>query len=152
MAEQQKTTPPAAKPAAGTDTTEDRLRAENAELRRQLAAVGGRVQQPQHVFQLSEGDRQELEIRGVVNIGGRLMTTAEVREALADAGEDGVKVADAPEGTRVDPALLPDVTGPGVRGIDYVYPSVERGFIDPAVAGTPGINGPSADDKPKIQK
>ena len=32
----------------------------------------GKAPPAQHRFQLSEGDRQELEIRGVVNIGGRL--------------------------------------------------------------------------------
>jgi hypothetical protein len=128
----------------------DALRAENENLRGQLAAAGaarpGQAAPVQHTFQLSEGDRQELEIRGVINVGGRLVTTAEVREML---GEDqkGVKIAEAPEGTRVDPALIQKVTGPGVAGVDFVYPSVERGKIDPAVAGTPGISGPPATGK-----
>jgi hypothetical protein len=148
-----------------------RLRAELAaaesdreQLRGQLAAAGAtaagatavaRPYAPQYRFQLSEGDRQELEIRGVVNIGGRLMTKAEVEAEIANAGADAqghndqsrVEIADAPEATRVDPGTLPTRTGPGVAGVDYVYPSVERGKIDPAVAGTPGINGPSADTK-----
>jgi hypothetical protein len=125
----------------------DRLVAENEQLRAQLAAVGGaRVQQPQHTFQLSEGDRQELEIRGVVNVGGRMMTKSDVEQAMkaAGAGQEGVKIADAPEGTRIDPATLPKITGPGVAGVDYVYPSVQRGKIDPKLAGTPGISGPAA--------
>lgn len=135
----------------------DALRAENENLRGQLAAAGatttaGRAAPAQHRFQLSEGDRQELELRGVVNIGGRMMTRDEVLAEIADAGPDGqgnndqgaVEIAEAPEATRVDLSKLPDRTGPGVEGIDFVYPSVERGKIDPDVAGTPGINGPSA--------
>lgn len=128
----------------------DALRAENENLRGQLAAAGaarpGQAAPVAHTFQLSEGDRQELEIRGVINVGGRLVTKAEVLEML---GEDqkGVKIADAPAGTRVDPALIQKATGPGVAGVDYVYPSVERGRLDPAVAGTPGVSGPAADRK-----
>src|ERR1700749_92874 len=62
----------------------DKRRAENEQLRAQLQAAGGagsavgRASVPQHVFQLSEGDRQELEIRGAINVGGRLMTKADV--------------------------------------------------------------------------
>lgn len=136
----------------------DQLRAENENLRGQLAATGatrtaGQATAPQHRFQLSEGDRQELEIRGVVAIGGRLYTREEVLAELAKAGpdQDGhndqshVEIAEAPASTRVDPALVQARTGPGVPGVDYVWPSVERGKIDPKVAGTPGISGPSAD-------
>lgn len=126
----------------------ERLEADNERLRVQLAAAGrpaGAVT-PQHTFQLSEGDRQELEIRGVINYGGRAYTKADVEAAMAESGQRGVKIADAPAATRVDaPGVA--ATGPGVRGIDFVYPSVERGKIDPAVAGTPGINGPAADQK-----
>lgn len=137
----------------------DRLRAENENLRGQLAASGatrtaGTAAVPQHRFQLSEGDRQELEIRGVVAIGGRLYTREEVLAELAKAGPDEqghndqsrVEIAEAPAATRIDPATLATRTGPGVPGVDFVYPSVERGKIDPAVAGTPGISGPSADE------
>lgn len=128
------------------------LRAENARLRAQLLASGQQPAGPaqvQHTFQLSEGDRQELEIRGVVNIGGRLMTKDDVLKAMreAGAGQEDVEIADAPEGTRLEPERLGDLTGPGIRGFDYTYPSVERGKIDPAVAGMPGINGPAADGK-----
>jgi hypothetical protein len=143
MAEQQ--TPPR---QPGADRSEAAsLRQENAQLRAQLAAAGGRVQQPQHTFQLSEGDRQELEIRGVVNIGGRMMTKDDVEKAMAAAGQRGVTIADAPKETKVDPALIEARGGKGVLGVDFVYPSVERGRIDPAVAGTPGISGPAAGDK-----
>jgi len=135
----------------------DQLRAENEQLRGQLAAAGatataGRAATPQYRFELSEGDRQELEMRGVVSIGGRLMTRDEVLAELAAAGPDeqgnndqsGVQIAEAPAATRVDVASLPG-RGPGIAGVDYVWPSVERGKIDPAVAGTPGVNGPAAD-------
>jgi hypothetical protein len=135
----------------------DRLQAENENLRGQLAAAGatrtaGQAPPAQHRFQLSEGDRQELEIRGVVNIGGRLWTRDEVLAEMARTGPDAaghndqsaVEIAEAPEGTRIDPGLLPGRTGPGIAGVDFVYPSVERGKIDPAVAGTPGISGPAA--------
>ena len=133
----------------------DRLQAENENLRGQLAAAGARAYAPAHRFQLSEGDRQELEIRGVVNIGGRLWTRDEVLAALAKAGPDasgnndqsGVQIAEAPAGTRIDPDTLPARTGPGVAGVDFVYPSVARGRIDPAVAGTPGVSGPAAADE-----
>lgn len=124
----------------------DRLRKENNALRAQLDQAGRPAgYQPQQRFQLSEGDRQELEVRGVVNIGGRLMTKADVEHAMAAAGQRGVEIADAPDDTRISDATLKDLDrGPGVRGIDYVYPSVAPGFIDPAVAGTPGISGPPA--------
>jgi hypothetical protein len=127
----------------------DRLKAENNALKAQLEQAG-RVPgayRPAQTFQLSEGDRQELEIRGVVNVGGRLMTKADVEAAMAAAGQRGVKIADAPEATRVSDQVLVDARsrGTGIRGVDYVYPSVAAGQLDPAVAGTPGISGPPAD-------
>lgn len=141
------TAPPADNPTHPDDAVA-RLEADNARLRAQLAVAGrpaGAVA-PEHTFQLSEGDRQELEIRGVINYGGRVMTKDDVEKAMARSGQRGVEIADAPAETRV--ALDPSVDmGPGIRGIDFVYPSVERGKIDPAVAGTPGINGPAADEK-----
>jgi hypothetical protein len=137
------------KPTGQTEV--ERLRAEVERLRAQLAASGTapRVAQPEHTFQLSEGDRQELEIRGVVNINGRLMTKADVEAELGE-NQQRVEIADAPEGTKVDPRTLQQVrerAANPVRGVDFVYPSVAPGKIDPAVAGTPGINGPSADAK-----
>lgn len=124
----------------------DQLAQENVALKAQLAAAG-RPAAPgtQHVFQLSEGDRQELEIRGVVAINGRLMTKAEVEQAMADAGQRGVTIKHAPEATKVPVTEDTAGRGPGIEGVDFIYPSVERGKIDPAVAGTPGINGPAAD-------
>lgn len=126
----------------------DRLAQENVALKAQLAAAGRPGPSAQHVFQLSEGDRQELEIRGVVAIGGRLMTKADVEKAMAAAGQKGVTIKDAPAATALKVTDDTPGMGPGIRGIDYVYPSVERGKIDPAVAGTPGITGPAADAKP----
>lgn len=119
----------------------DQLRQENQQLRAQLAAAppAGAPNVAQHKFQLSEGDRQELAVRGIVNIGGRAMTREDVE---AELGEDqqGVDLGDAepPVGFQ-RPAERS-----AIRGVDYVWPSVEPGKIDPAVAGTPGINGPSA--------
>jgi hypothetical protein len=121
----------------------DELRAENERLRAQLAAAGGspRAYQPAQQFQLSEGDRQELVTRGVVTINGRRMTREDVENEL-DEDQRGVDLGDA------DPV---DAGAPGVgersaiRGVDYVYPSVAPGLIDPDVAGTPGINGPAAE-------
>lgn len=118
----------------------DQLRAEVEQLRGQLAAAGARVAVPEHVFQLSEGDRQELATRGVVNIGGRRMTRADVAEKL---GVDQLDV-DLGDAEPVDQA--PHARTSAVEGVDFIYPSVAPGEIDPAVAGTPGINGPAADE------
>jgi hypothetical protein len=130
-------------PAPGTKAA---LEAENANLRRQLAQLGGaRNATPTPVPYLTEGDRQELLSRGVVNSaggGGRvtLTTAADLFPGvdLSDATDAAREAADA-EDTAVAER------GDGRRGFDYVYPSVAPGLIDPAVAGTPGINGPSAD-------
>jgi hypothetical protein len=133
------------------DADNQRLEQENVALKAQLAAAisaGRTAPGAQHVFQLSEGDRQELEIRGVVAINGRLMTRADVVKAMAAAGQKGVTIKEAPAETALTVTADTPGMGPGVRGIDYIYPSVERGKIDPAVAGTPGINGPAADTKP----
>jgi hypothetical protein len=138
----------AADRAADTKTELERLRAENERLRGQLAAAGAAVGvvAPVHRFFLTEGDRQELELYGVANINGRRMTTEEVRAELAKSDtQSGVEIADA------DPALsrAGDVAGQraasAVPGVDFVYPSVAPGKIDPAVAGQPGINGPAAE-------
>lgn len=123
----------------------DRLAQENSILRSQLAAAGGRVATPQYTFQLSEGERQELEILGVINKGGRAMTKEDVEAEMAAAGQTGVTIKDAPAETKIPVDANTPGRGPGIRGFDYVYPSVERGKIDPAIAGTPGISGPPAD-------
>lgn len=120
----------------------DRLKTENEKLRAQLAAAGrptGAVQ-PTHRFQLSEGDRQELAARGEINVNGRMLNAHQVADLLGPNQGD-VELGDA----------TPPPAGPGeaprsaVRGVDYVYPSVAPGQIDPAVAGTPGINGPAGE-------
>lgn len=124
----------------------DRLAAENEQLRSQLAAVAAAGPAPagpvpaRHTFTLSEGERQELVAYGRVNKDGRSMTRDDVRAALGES-QQGLDLGDA------EPAPAPQVVEPtNIRGIDYVYPSVTRGGIDPAVAGTPGISGPAATD------
>lgn len=73
----------------------DRLRTENASLREQLAAAGVVRPAAVHRFQLSEGDRSELEMHGSANIGGKLMTADEVRALLAESGDQaGVVIGD----------------------------------------------------------
>lgn len=119
----------------------DRLRLENEQLRGSLAAsgVGPRVQQPAHTFQLSEGQRQELVMNGYTNVNGVLRTRAEVQAMLGDAqAEVDLGEGDPPAGT---PAMPPPRSE--IRGVDYVYPSTRPGFIDPTVAGLPGVNGPA---------
>jgi uncharacterized small protein (DUF1192 family) len=141
MATDPKSNPPAADELAN-------LRAENERLRAQLAAAGRPSSAaPQHTFVLSEGDRQELELYGVANINGRRMTRDEVLAEVAKAGvQNGIEIATPAAG--LDRSS--DVTGQrdrkgGVEGFDFIYPSVAPGLIDPAVAGTPGVNGPAAD-------
>jgi hypothetical protein len=119
----------------------DALLAENKMLRDRLAStpVGPRVQQAEHTFVLSEGARQELLINGQTNVGGVMRSRTDVRRLL---GKDQQNVD---LGTAEPPAGLPKVQERSkVRGVDFVYPSVEPGFIDPDLAGTPGINGPAA--------
>jgi hypothetical protein len=127
----------------------DALREENRRLSAQLVAAGrpaAGAYRPAAEFQLSEGDRQELQIYGVANIGGRLRTIDEVRGMLGEK-QQGVELTDPPAATDRRLELhQTEVERAGIRGFDYVYPSVAPGQIDPAVAGTPGISGPSADD------
>jgi hypothetical protein len=122
----------------------DQLAVENDQLKARLQAAmdqAGRtpaVVAPAHRFQLSEGDRQELAARGELNVGGRMRTADEVRGMLGE-DQQGVDLGDA------EPPAHPDLIRPaGIRGVDYVWPSVAPGEIDPAVAGTPGISGPPA--------
>jgi hypothetical protein len=124
----------------------DALRAENEQMKARLAAAGVSTQTaaPAHTFQLSEGDRQELVMRGLVTINGQVLTRDEIRARLGDDQSD-VELGDVEPDARV----LAAVRRPGnTRGVDFVYPSVAPGLIDPAVAGTPGINGPAAAEKP----
>jgi hypothetical protein len=123
-------------------TENDALIAENEQLRGQLAASGAsKVAAPAHTFQLSEGDRQELAMRGVLAVGGRVRTREEVRAMLPES-QRNVDLGTAEPAFPADAERVRD----GVEGVDFIYPSVAPGLIDPAVAGTPGINGPSADD------
>jgi len=123
----------------------DRLRQENENLRGQLAASGaGRAYQPAAQFILSEGNRQELLTYGATTIGGRRVTRDEVEQATAGNS----RYANVDLGDTDPPAALPGGRqSMAVPGVDYVYPSVAPGRIDPAVAGTPGINGPAATEE-----
>ncbi|MDQ1700689.1 MAG: hypothetical protein QOG34_2552 [Frankiaceae bacterium] len=123
----------------------DQLVEENNRLKAQLAATGrvaptGADVAPQR-FALSEGDRQEIVSRGVTVINGRRMTRQDVADALGSDGE-GIDLGDAEPADGL--GQVPPEDRAGIRGFDYVYPSVKPGFIDPAVAGTAGINGPAA--------
>jgi hypothetical protein len=126
----------------------DALQRENEQLRGQLAAAGaGRAYQPAAQFVLSEGNRQELLAHGVTVIGGRRVTRDEVEAAVAgNPAYDGVDLGDT------DPVEQPAAgrRSAGVLGVDFIYPSVAPGYIDPAVAGTPGINGPPATEIPAL--
>lgn len=117
----------------------DTLKAENEQLKARLAATGAtRPYAPSQRFQLSEGDRQELVANGRVNVGGVLLNRDQVRAKLDDNQRNiDLGEGDAPDATAVQPNR-------GTPGVDFVYPSVAPGEIDPAVAGTPGINGPAA--------
>jgi len=132
----------------------DALKAENEQLKARLAEASSAAAElapargyaPAQTFQLSEGDRQELIAHGVVNVGGVAMTRDDVRAKLGD-DQQNVDLGTA----EIDPATAaamqqhrPQGAQPGV---DFVYPSVAPGQIDPAVAGTPGISGPAADAK-----
>lgn len=136
---------PADKAAAAEEV--ERLRAENESLRGQLAAAGaprgvGRVPAPKPY--LTEGERQDLITFGVTtNVHtGQRMNLHQAAELYPDvdlsAASDAATAAadrDQAEAAKGRPAI---------RGVDFVYPSVAPGQIDPAVAGAPGINGPAA--------
>lgn len=119
----------------------DALRAENDNLRGQLAAATAGVGPvaPVHTFELSQGHLAELETFGVTNIDGRQYTADEVRAKLT-GGQEGLEIKEPsnPVAVPVRPEREP------VAGVDFVWPSVAPGEIDPAVAGRPGINGPAA--------
>jgi hypothetical protein len=130
-----------------TPSEVERLRAENENLRGQLAAAGarnrlGNVPAPKPY--LTEGERQDLITFGVANDvhTGRRLNLHQAREQypdadLADASDAATAAADRDRTQAVERG--------SVRGVDYVWPSVAPGRIDPAVAGTPGINGPAAE-------
>jgi hypothetical protein len=125
----------------------DALRAENENLRGQLAAAGasrpGMAAPVQHEFTLSQGQLSDLEAFGVTNVGGRQVTTDDVRGMLTGK-QSGLQIADASAPVTPIPVRERQAAVPGV---DFVYPSVAPGEIDPAIAGTPGISGPAADSE-----
>jgi hypothetical protein len=121
----------------------ERLQADNERLRGQLAAAGvARATGPAGPPFLSEGERQDLITQGVISRPGRTLNLHEARieypDAVLDAVTDlAVRNADRDREAKVR-------RGPGVEHVDFVYPSVAPGEIDPAVAGLPGVNGPAA--------
>jgi hypothetical protein len=135
--------------------TKAALEAENAQLRDQVDNLRGQLvaaagatpagYQPAQRFFLSEGDRQELELHGVANIGGRLLTRDQVLAKLAGGPQSAVEIREPKVDRTADAAVAAARAEPrNVRGVTFVYPSVADGLIDPAVAGKPGINGPAA--------
>jgi hypothetical protein len=136
--------PPETKPS-NQQTEVERLRAENEQLRGQLAAAGARranVAAPKPY--LTEGERQDLITFGVTTDvhTGRRLNLHEAREKYPDAD-----LSNASDGAvaGADRDRTEAAERGSVRGVDYVWPSVAPGKIDPAVAGTPGISGPAAE-------
>jgi hypothetical protein len=123
------------------------LEREAENLRGQLAASGAtRVAAPRHTFALSEGARQELELNGVTTVDGRLYTAEQVREKLAASDTQRRVDFEEPDPTVVRAVPVDRAVGRvRTEGVDYVYPSVDYGVIDPMAAGKPGISGPPAD-------
>jgi hypothetical protein len=119
-----------------------RLTKDNENLRGQLAAAGARPPAAQHQFLLSEGQRQELALNGNVLVNGQYLTADQVVSKLGP-DQQGLEL-DVPDKARELPR---EVTRDKVAGIDYVYPSVAYGQVDPAVAGQPGVHGPAATTK-----
>lgn len=123
----------------------ERTRGQLAEARAATAAPVGAASPAQQTFvvgrpefrggtKLSEGERQALEISGVVadpHGGGQLLAsdydievkTEDGRRALAAAEHDRAALGDAEKAHRQ-----------GVRGVDFVYPSVAPGVLAPDAA------------------
>lgn len=126
----------------------ERLQSENENLRGQLAAAGARrpvaAGASPAQFVLSEGQRLELELTGqTTGPGGQPMTVDDARTRLAESeNQSGVQIAD---GARPLAPPTPVVERPAVVGVTHVYPSIRPGVIDPAVAGQPGISGPTVE-------
>jgi hypothetical protein len=119
----------------------DRLAQENAALRAQLAAGGRQAAAAPAPFILSEGQRAELEQSGVTTVDGRRATREDVEAMLTDAQPTDRVDLGSKEPADAD---VPQPREGATEGVDFIYPSVAPGKIDPAVAGTPGINGPAA--------
>jgi hypothetical protein len=113
------------------------LRAENDRLKGQLAQATARTANvaPAKPY-LTEGERQELITFG--RSGDLNLKTAKAKfpEADLSGATEIARKASTEDETTVERA--------GIRGFDFVYPSVAPGKIDPEVAGLPGINGPAA--------
>jgi hypothetical protein len=119
----------------------DRLNTENGRLRAATAVPTAAAGAVQHQFFLTEGARQELELNGNAVINGRMMTIDQVRAELSPE-QSQIQIDGPPEDRPMPAGGRPASATPGV---DFVYPSVAPGLIDPAVAGQPGINGPAAE-------
>lgn len=107
-----------------------RLAAENEQLKSQLSSVAaggaavGTAAVPGWTFELSEAGRQELAISGVTNVRGRLYTREQALAAMAEAGQEGVDIPEAPAATRNEAAIKAaerDGGGrAGIPGLDYI--------------------------------
>lgn len=109
------------------------LQAENERLRAQLAAGGSgltRVTFPARPAfrgdtELSEGERQDLEINGVTNSpfdGRRLLASDFGIEPTTDWGRENL---------RREQERRERERGEGIEGVDYIYPSIRPGVLAP---------------------
>lgn len=122
----------------------DAKTAEVENLRGQLAASGANrpgVAPVQHQFVLNQAQLMELESTGFTLVDGVQTSAADVRKML---GKDQRGITINEPKTPITPIPVRERQA-AVPGVDFVYPSVAPGQIDPAVAGTPGISGPAAD-------
>jgi len=133
----------------------DALVSENEALRGELAAARAGGASPARVTLatpdpnfLCEGDRQALEINGVVN------SATNGRQLLASDFGITVKTEQGRENLRRAQAQTMEERE-GIRGVDFVYPSVARGVLaadapvrgaQPASAVEPAAPAAGADD------
>lgn len=125
-----------------TNPTKDELataladaRAENAELRKAVAAGGPaapyRVAQ---TFQLSQGDLFQLETYGVLAIGGQVYTREEVIDRLPENQKDLEIAEPAPGLDQRDQVRRSN--RPKVEGVDFIrvdgIPAPDAAPVDPA--------------------
>jgi hypothetical protein len=107
----------------------DALQADNERLRGELAAARVGAASPARVTLatpdpnfLCEGDRQALEINGVVNsatTGRQLLASDFDIEVKTEQGRENLRRAQAQTAQERE----------GIRGVDFVYPSVARGVL-----------------------